>query len=198
MRAKLSKAPPVEKPNPLGDTLELLLGAAAAALTAWQQAIVAAVFELCLVGVMVIYELLGHARQPERQLMEGAPSPRPLDTVDQVRVTSRQAIKPSASPARRTAATTSSKTNSSVKSFVREQVSPADGEQVDIKALMRDYRAWCDKKSVTPVELNGFLDEIEKVCGKLGIVIEVGDDQRVYCLNVKLKTAAASTQTSVH
>jgi hypothetical protein len=30
-------------------------------LTAWQQAIVAAVFELCLVGVMVIFELLGHA-----------------------------------------------------------------------------------------------------------------------------------------
>ena len=59
VRAKLGKAPLVEKPNPLGETLELLLGAAAAALTAWQQAVVAAVFELCLVGVMVIYELLG-------------------------------------------------------------------------------------------------------------------------------------------
>ena len=55
VRAKLGKAPPVEKANPLGETLELLLGAAAAALTAWQQAVVAAVFELCLVGVMVIY-----------------------------------------------------------------------------------------------------------------------------------------------
>src|SRR5262245_34704668 len=59
VRAKLGKAPPVEKANPLGETLELMLGAAAAALTAWQQAVVAAVFELCLVGVMVIYELLG-------------------------------------------------------------------------------------------------------------------------------------------
>ena len=35
---KVGQAPPVEKANPLGDTLELLLGAAAAALTAWQQA----------------------------------------------------------------------------------------------------------------------------------------------------------------
>jgi hypothetical protein len=61
LRAKLGKAPLVEKANPLGETLELLLGAAAAALTAWQQAVVAAVFELCLVGVMVIYELLGQA-----------------------------------------------------------------------------------------------------------------------------------------
>ena len=82
LRAKLGKAPLVEKANPLGETLELLLGAAAAALTAWQQAVVAAVFELCLVGVMVIYELLGqaaggrvtnqenadlHDRQPDRE-----------------------------------------------------------------------------------------------------------------------------------
>jgi len=41
-----------------------LLGAGAATLTAWQQAVVAAVFELCLVGVMVIFELLGHAKLP--------------------------------------------------------------------------------------------------------------------------------------
>ena len=32
-------------------------------LTVWQKAIVAAVFELCCVGVMVMYELLGHAKQ---------------------------------------------------------------------------------------------------------------------------------------
>jgi len=34
-----------------------MIGATAAALTAWQQAIVAGVFEL---GVMVIHEMLGH------------------------------------------------------------------------------------------------------------------------------------------
>jgi hypothetical protein len=42
----------------------LLLGAGAATLTAWQQAVVAGVFELCLVGVMVIFELLGHVKLP--------------------------------------------------------------------------------------------------------------------------------------
>ena len=50
--------------NPLGNALAKLIGSAADVLTAWQQAVVAAVFELCLVGVMVIYELLGQTRQP--------------------------------------------------------------------------------------------------------------------------------------
>src|SRR5262245_54761308 len=59
IRSRLAKAAPVQNANPLGSALELLLGAGASVLTAWQQAIVAAVFELCLMGVMVIFELLG-------------------------------------------------------------------------------------------------------------------------------------------
>ncbi len=41
----------------------------------------------------------------------------------------------------------------SVKSFVRDHVFPADGEQVEIKVLMRDYRAWCAKRrTCTPLD----------------------------------------------
>ena len=68
IRAKLGSATIVQNVNPLGSALEQMLGAAAARLTAWQQAIVAAVFELCLVGVMVIYELLGHPKQPQQRI----------------------------------------------------------------------------------------------------------------------------------
>src|SRR5262245_14647839 len=68
VRAKLAKAPRVQNANPLGTVLEQMIGATAAALTAWQQAIVAGVFELCLVGVMVIYELLGDTRLVPRQM----------------------------------------------------------------------------------------------------------------------------------
>src|SRR5262245_1328188 len=63
IRVRLAEAAPVQNANPLGSALELLLGAGASVLTAWQQAIVA-VFELCLVGVMVIFDMLGH-RQAE-------------------------------------------------------------------------------------------------------------------------------------
>ncbi|HEY1243217.1 MAG TPA: hypothetical protein VGF29_00155, partial [Hyphomicrobiaceae bacterium] len=49
IRKRLETGTAVANPNPLGAALEAMLGAGAAALTAWQQAIVAAVFELCLV-----------------------------------------------------------------------------------------------------------------------------------------------------
>jgi hypothetical protein len=56
---------------------------------------------------------------------------------------------------------------------------PAEGEQVEIKVVMRDYRAWCAKENVTPLSVDAFLDEFEKLCRKLGIETTVGDDQRM-------------------
>ena len=58
-----------------------------------------------------------------------------------------------------------------------------------MKVLTAEYRDWCAKQSCAPIELHKFLDEIEKLCSKLGIEIEVGEDQRVYCLGVKLTVA---------
>ena len=152
----------------------------------------AAVFELCLVGVMVIYELLGHAKPPVQQRVGEARSQKALGGGAEITITPLQKITVSASPARRKAVPPNSKTNGSVKSFMREQVSPADGERVEIKALMNDYRAWCAQKNLAPMDLNEFLDEIETLCRKDGIEIEVGDDQRVYCLNVRLGTVASA------
>ena len=42
VRARIAKVAPVQNANPLGAVLEQLIGATAAALTAWQQAVVAA------------------------------------------------------------------------------------------------------------------------------------------------------------
>jgi hypothetical protein len=184
VRAKLGKAPLVEKPNPLGETLELLLGAAAAALTAWQQAVVAAVFELCLVGVMVIFELLGQEagsrvtiqdkadceiRQPERE-------PTPAQAV----------TKPSASPPGKSKSKPTP-TLASVKAFIGERVSRADGERVEMKVLLQEYRSWCASKGSGPMDLESFLEEVENVCRRVGIEI-VSDAQRVFCLDVKIGT----------
>jgi len=193
VRAKLGKAAPVEKANPLGETLELLLGAAAAALTAWQQAVVAAVFELCLVGVMVIYELLGQAaggrvtnRQKtdlEHRQLDREPTP------------AKTVAKPPPSPSGRTRPKPAP-TLASVKAFIAERVSPADGDRVEMKALVQEYRAWCAGKGSGPVDLESFLEEVEKVCRKVRIEI-VNDAQRVFCLNVKID-AVESSNASLH
>jgi hypothetical protein len=166
IHAKLGSAKIVQNVNPLGSALEQMLGAAAATLTAWQQAIVAAVFELCLVGVMVIYELLGHERKPIQRQIGDARSQKTLRAVDEVRISLPQEIKPSPLPACRKAVKASPKTGGSVKSFVRDQVLPVEGERVEMKTLMQDYRAWCGQKSMKPIDLSRFLDEIEEVCAR--------------------------------
>jgi hypothetical protein len=187
LRARLAAALPVQNPNPLGAALALLLGAGAAALTAWQQAVVAAVFELCLVGVMVIYELLAHAKPL---------SVMPTDEVEEARASVAEAapsieIKAPTPSLRRT--TTTAKVGS-IKRFVLERVFPGEGERTDIKLLMQDYRTWCAQNCHTPLELSRFLDEIERICRQTGVNIEVGDDRRVYCVGVKLGHGVAVGQ----
>jgi hypothetical protein len=74
----------------------------------------------------------------------------------------------------------------SVTSFVHDRIFPADGERLEMKSLTAEYRTWCGQTGCTPIGLSELLDEIQKVCSKMGIEIEVGDDRRVYCLDVKL------------
>jgi hypothetical protein len=63
---------------------------------------------------------------------------------------------------------------------------------------MQNYRAWCVQKGVEPIALNAFLDQIEKLCERLGIEIEVGDDHRVYCLGVRLSRTEAEVASAIH
>jgi hypothetical protein len=191
VRARLSAGESIGAPNPLGNALALLFGHAASVLTAWQQAIVAAVFELCLVGVMVIYELLGHgtpARVAVGATSADASESRPAMPIATLPTPMTKELRPLRGTRRKTRSN-AKKDFASVKSFIRDQVFPADGNRVEMKALMHDYRVWCTQKGVAPIGLNEFLDEIENVCSRLGFEIEVGDDQRVYCVGVKLGIA---------
>jgi hypothetical protein len=57
--------------------------------------------------------------------------------------------------------------------------------------MMAAYRAWCSAKQVEPVDLKAFLDELEPLCRKLGVEIEVGSDRRVYALGVRIEAPAS-------
>ena len=139
-------------------------------------------FELCLVGVMVIFELLGQAAggrvanqandDPDDRQSNRGPTPGKVVT------------QPIASPPGRSRSK-AAPALASVKAFIAERVSPADGERVEMKALVQEYRAWCAGKGSGPVNLERFLEEVETVCRKVGIEI-VNDAQRVFCLNVKI------------
>jgi hypothetical protein len=191
VRAKLAKVPKVQNANPLGAVLEQMIGATAAALTAWQQAIVAGVFELCLVGVMVIYELLRHQRPASAARPAEEPAQAPV-TVEVAPSEVRHPGSTRPAPARRPRSPPKPQApTGSVKTFVHDRLFPAEGERLDMKALTADYRAWCLQKGIGALDLVRFLDEIETVCRRAGISIEVGADKRVYCLDVKLENAGA-------
>ena len=157
-----------------------------------KQAIVAAVFELCLVGVMVIFELLGQKGYVvERQASAAVGPDQALEPV-----TIAPAVAALPAPARATRKTPKTNAGGNVKTFVRDHLFPADeGERVDLKSLVHTYRAWCSDKGFAPIDLDGFLDEIEQLCRKLGVRIEVGDDQRVWCHGVKIE---APEPASIH
>jgi hypothetical protein len=188
IRKRLETGTAVANPNPLGAALEAMLGAGAAALTAWQQAIVAAVFELCLVAVMVAIELLGHWRAPPAT----AGPARPVEASAPVVGGASAAPAAALPPPRKARAKAASTKAGSVKGFFRNYIFPAeDGERVDIKTMVDTYRGWCAGQGLTPVKLDAFLDEIERLCGKLGVRIEPGADQRVYAHGVKIEAPAA-------
>ena len=54
--------------------------------------------------------------------------------------------------------------NRPLKAFVLDRLFPGEGARTEMKALMRDYRTWCVQNGRAPLELSGFLDEIEKIC----------------------------------
>lgn len=61
-----------------------------------------------------------------------------------------------------------------------------------MRSLVNRYRTWCAEKGLAPIGLEEFLARIEQLCCKLGVEIEVGDDQRVYLRNVRLEAGVAA------
>jgi hypothetical protein len=197
VRAKLDVTPKVQNANPLGAVLEHMIGAMATALTAWQQAIVAAVFEFCLVGVMVIFELLGHIPQAAQQDPTGT-SIQPRAEIahrTSFAVALQETMTPPPPPRRKSA--TVPKVGS-VKTILRDSVLQDDGERAEMKTLILGYRAWCAQTGCRPLDLPAFRDEIEKLFRKQGVMIEVGDDQRVYCLGVMVDARLQTIASAVH
>jgi hypothetical protein len=181
VRSRLAKAAPVQNANPLGTALEPLVGAGATVLTAWQQAIVAAVFELCLVGVMVIFELLGH-----REAEEAAPPARALRGVAPADNTAGAQASKEANAHRQRRPKAKAKVSASrlVRTFFQDHVQSAPGARVEMKTLTRDIRALASSRGAVLPGISELLDDIATVCQEMGIDIEVSDDRRVHCLTL--------------
>jgi hypothetical protein len=171
VRRRLEGAPPVEQANPLAAALEGMLGAGAAALVSWQQALIAATFELFLVGLMVGFELLG------------VEQPRSAGGEDEARSSQRGTASTLGSrPRSRGAKGARAAPTGSVKAFLAGQVASARGERTDVKVLLHAYRDWCLEAGKRAVELTDFVRALQS-----DFALEPGKDGRAYALDVVVK-----------
>ena len=75
----------------------------------------------------------------------------------------------------------------SVSRFISENVSTAKDAKTEMRDLIRGYRDWCATEGLRATDLSKALDEVEALCGQIGIQIEVAPNQRVYCVGATLR-----------
>ena len=162
LRDRLYAGETVASANPLGNALSLLIGSAADVLTARLQAIIALVFELCLVGLMVSYEALGHKSEPERARVAIPPRPKP------------QLIASNPSPP-----------VGSVKRILTDNLDHSPGRKVEIAELGKRYRDVCKAEGKCAVSQDAFVADFGAFCDAVGIKRKMVGDH-LYLIDVQL------------
>ena len=184
IRKRLDRAPLVQRPNPLAAALETMLGTGAATVASWQQAVIAAAFELFLVGLLVGFELLreehSHADQRNNANVEATSKSRA--TGNSIAPPRPQHPKPRAvKPVLKAQSTIGT-----VKTFLAEEVRSSVGGRTDVKALLHAYRRWCADQGRGALELADFVRALQRDCG---ITLVPGEDGRGYALNLILSAS---------
>jgi hypothetical protein len=195
VRQRLTEGEAVQNPNPLGTALETMLGATAASLTAWQSAIVAAVFELCLVGVMVIFEILGHTRQPHpkesRQPSRKIVESKPTDIIEPTPViepTSEPTPTPSAKiipPRPRPRLVSDQPPAGDVNNYIVARVELAPKHRIEFVEAYCDYEAWCSEQKLRPLDVEQFAEALKRVCEAADVRIQ-RKGNTAYLIGVRL------------
>lgn len=174
-RARLDASKAVANANPLGAALELIFGTASATLTAWQAAIIAAVFELCLVGVMVAYEALGHS-----QLHKGAGLATHRSAAGEQNPPPE--IPPRAKP--KIVASEAMPTGN-VPGMMANLLEPAPGKRVELEEAYRAYLSACRAQAKRAAVPERYSELLKAFCKQCRIRV-VHNGKGIYLTNVKL------------
>ena len=189
MKAKLAnpEGAAIAHANPLGNALALIIGTAADVMTARMQAIIALVFDLCLVGLMIGVEALGHVpvsagrENAARQSDHSAPSPPSAIVVDTHRVQVK--LPPVSGP--RLVTANAEPAVGSIPKIMTAALEPVAGKRVELEEAFGAYAGACEAEGKRAVPPGQFVDPLKKFCKAAGIRIKEEADQ-VYLVNVQL------------
>ncbi len=182
VRARLDRpnGEAIGQANPLGAILERISGIAAQSLTAWQITASAIVFELCIVVAMVGYEALRHASVTTLSAKQEDKATKPVEAPS-----FQTAMRPQTT-ASSVKAKPPSKPKGSLNRFISENVATSSHAKILMREVLAAYRAWCAKRDHQPLDNEKAVDELENLLAHIGVTIEVGTDQKVYCVGAQL------------
>jgi hypothetical protein len=192
VKAKLANSENVGSINPLAHALSQIIPGLGDGIGAMMQAAIALVFELCIIGMMVGFELMGHAAPgrsdaraevpehvPEMVAVPLAPEPEPEMLV----------VPPAAKP--KLIATNPGRRVGSVKRILTTHLESAPGDMVEIADVGNRYRDVCRRDGKQTVTSDEFCTELEEFCRTLGIRRKK-TGEHLYLLDVRLASVAAS------
>src|SRR5262245_14999869 len=209
VRARLTASENVGSINPLAQALARIVPSLGDGISALMQAAVALVFELCIIGMMVGFELLGHAaptrptpqaqvQEPtvqEPTVQEPAPVvivpvvPEPPPPPPEPKVPKMVVVPPPAKP-KLIATNPDRRPVGSVKRILTTHLESAPGDKVELADVGNRYRDVCRRDGKRMVTSDEFCTELDDFCRTVGIVWKKAGEH-VYLLDVRLASLAA-------
>jgi hypothetical protein len=213
VKARLIASENIGSINPLAQALSRFVPTLGDGISAMMQAAIALVFELCIIGMMMGFELLGHAA-PVRPSPRARPSPRvevqkPAPPVVVVPLapeppTAQEPKEPKEPKMLVAAPPTKPKliaTNSdrrpvgSVKRILTVHLKAAPGDRVEIAEVGNRYRDICRRDGKRMVTSDEFCAELDDFCRTIGLRRKKAGEH-VYLLDVRLASLAAEYTAS--
>jgi uncharacterized protein YjiS (DUF1127 family) len=187
VKAKLaaSDGPAIAHANPLGNALALIIGTAADVLTARMQAIIALVFDLCLVGLMIGVEALGHVRAFPVNLDDSAEDTNDSSLAAQPPINEPMPARLPSAHRPKLVTASAEPPAGSIPKIMTAALEPATGKRVELEEAFGAYRGACEAEGKRAVPPGLFVDPLRQFCKAAGIRIKDDGDQ-VYLMNVRL------------
>ena len=198
VKARLTNSQNVGSINPLAHALSQIIPGLGDGIGAMMQAAIALVCELCIIGMMVGFELMGHAalsrpaarvevpeHPPQMVVVPLAPEPPPAPRPEMF------VVPPSAKP--KLIATNPDRPVGSVKRILTTHLESAPGDMVEIADVGNRYRAVCQRDGKRAVTTDQFCTELENFCRTVGIRWKKAGEH-LYLLDVRLASVAASAE----
>ena len=189
MKVRLTTSENVGTVNPLAHALSQIVPNLGDGIGPMMQAAVALVFELCIIGMMVGFELMGHAAASRPPAPAELPKDAPQVVVAPVGPEPEMLIfQPAAKP--KLISSNPDRPVGSVKRILTVHLESAPGDKVEIADVGNRYRDVCRrdaKRTVTPDE---FCTQLDDFCRTVGINRRKAGEH-LYLLDVRLASLAA-------